>query len=529
MRIDNAAAWLDTHGHPARVNPNRLAFVTKLYCYLDDMLVTGITGERVETALSMIRRFMVFVDRQKSNSLELAALEKHLLAYDRMMIGKVKTSQTSQNTAGSNVITVARFVAYMLGEGWNSFRLRNNLISQSRYNPPADNQHQQIQGFCSDLGDIIDGVSVEALKALESPMVRFRKRDEHEEYVWRLSPHGVSAETPYPFRHLRAIKTRVLAEMKRFVAVTGMNPHTVEKLRVDDLIFDSGSNRYRAVGFKGRAKANVEVDIPRSYVAALRQHISFLKAIDFENKRDLLFPVIGGVFQGGRYCTAFRYSESFNQKSLRKLFSRAGRPFFNGRDLRRNKGVYVLRRKDGDSLKAAAVLGNAPATAAKYYGGQGNRAENEVEMTRYFQGLMEASESRLARAPDPGLCQSPNRPVAVPDAPQAFKPKCGAENACLFCQQYRAIDTTDYLHALLTRREEILRRDGGLQHPQTYETLKRIGRFVQVYRTLSDQHEEEAERIAKEVEKGRLHPFFQNAVEMSDIGYAGALPLKDRV
>lgn len=519
MSLNHAEQLLSTHGLPSAVCPHRIALIRATHAYCDDKLTSGVTGSQVYRDFLAMRGFLSFTSTNLSFPLTLDSAPEALRQYNNYWKNRVNSGKNSQNTASSYLLSVSRILAEACNTPWEELRLKIDLVSQARYNPPETNQSKAIQGFVQDLSDIINAVKPESLLSRDVIHVHFRRRDDYKNISIRLSRHGIPPQSELPYLHIQAVQLRIIAELKRFVALTGMNPAVVERLQLKDIKFESASGRLRAVQFKVRAGKKVAAEVPSSYIPLLRQHIDFIQSLPRFGDQPSLFPaLVADSDRKSDPITAWRDSQYYSHRAIAAHLKKAGRPNFNGRALRRNKGVYALRKSGGDALIAARILGNTPTVAAKHYGGQGNRAENEVEMTAYFQSVMEASQQRLSRSTDPGLCAEPKAPQRASDAPEEIAPQCGAANSCLFCTKYRAIETPDYIHEILTLRYQLRMREGGSQHHvQTLQMVKRINQILEQYSALSEAHAGDVRELSAMVDAGRFHRLHQNSIELQEV------------
>lgn len=501
---------------PKSVNPARLSLIRKAFEFADDKYSSGSSESPVAAMYYALRHFLNFCDEVVRQKIEIASLKDSLSEYNLYWKHQINTERCAASTAASKVVPVARIVADILNIDYAVLKEQLGLVSQTPYAAPPDNQHAELRGYFEDLTTIIDQIDSHLnTESRETLTFHFPKRDKYEAAQFRLSRHGVKPIWQAPFIWLREIQLRIVAEQRRFILQTGMNPDTTWKLCFGDLEYLSTRQGYRAVAFKIRADHIVEAQLPSTYLPRFKKYLSFISKLP-NNPNRLIFPPIAIKHEerNNPDVDHFVVRKKLKYNTLRKLFKNIDRPTFDGRSLRRNLGVFASRRSDGDPLKTAKALGNSPQVAGKHYGGRGTRAENEVEMTAYL--TWEAEKSALRRSTDKGRCSTPKQPKPL-QTNGDIKPKCGAENSCFFCEQYRPIDTRDYVFSILSKRSRLQARALATKDPQIQKTITRINEILKGYRDLRVENANVIAELEEITGRGNLHPYFENDAALEEI------------
>lgn len=323
-------------------------------------------------------------------------------------------------------------------------------------------------------------------------------------------------------RRLPLLQIRVQAECLRFIENTAINLAQVLELTVGDLKYRSISGEYEVTGFKDRANRNVTFRISKTYRPAFDRYLEFRRTAMSDSQANTLFPFHG---KGG---VQSKYIATRGFRSLRRLFTAAGKTFIAPSLLRFAKGQRVIRllATGGNLATVAGVLQNTVQVVLKSYL-IGSQTMAVVEFTRFLKTISTHNARNNLRLG--GDCRTPGRPVEIPGLAKTVPaPDCINPAGCLFCKHYRGVKSRDYLHKILSYRT-FLRLRAGLPASSSAlvtnvlaPTIERINDFVEAVAGESEHLKGEAAIARIWVEDGRFHRAWLGWIELLQLSEGGA-------
>lgn len=371
-----------------------------------------------------------------------------------------------------------------------------------------------IDQFIEDLADIASAITHDSLRGHWPLKIKFRSGAE-----LRYRGSGRESSTsdcylPDASAKAKAVSIRTQAECLRFIGTTGTNLQVALDLRFEDISFESMSGSYRVRGLKNRRHDQVDVRIPRTYRSTFEQWLSFRADTYPDSSALRLFPLWS---KDGHESTGIG-ERGFPQ--LRVLLKSAGRPSVSAANLRFGKSQRLLRLEaiDGNLKTVAGELQNELGTLYRSYM-RGAQQMATVELSSFIKTIApKASQQRLR---DGGACVGPNRPQLITIATDRVpEPDCRNPAGCIFCENYRGIASSDYLHSVLSYKEFLRLRAGTTpleSHVWTASirpVMERIDDFVRKIAETDEQLSQQLEAVRSSIAAGKFHARWLGWIEL---------------
>lgn len=296
------------------------------------------------------------------------------------------------------------------------------------------------------------------------------------------------------------INLRILAELLVFIGQTGLNLTQAQGLQLDNFSYSSDIDGYKVRDYKKRRGGEVLFEIFREYRSYFDRYLNWRRELLPEETR--LFPVIRiGARNDARLA--------FN--AIKGACKHAGVEWISPRMLRGTRVNWLLRRSGDPDMTAELAQHSKHMLLTVYEIPSQQRAISEL--TRFWQrhDPALAGEAPLP-AVAPGKCNGkPKAEIAKPES--APEPDCGRPSGCLWCEQYRDIDTFDYVWALACFRHlKILelsklapeRMKSKVTHPADHVIQRISGKITWFRKSNSTRHEWVEESLMR-VEEGYYH------------------------
>ena len=263
--------------------------------------------------------------------------------------------------------------------------------------------------------------------------------------------------------------------------------------------------------FKHRAKGEVRFEIFKAYKPYLEKYLSFVN--HYFPDSEWLFP--------GMSCKREKWGEVHVQGQLvaaRKLIQRYGVPWIPPRVLRKTKANWFLRRSGDKDQTAEAMQTTRKVLGSSYEEPSQQRAM--VEVTRFWKKTDPIAKGDLKASVIPaGPCGA--KPKAASDKPVGVvEPNCINPAGCLWCVNYRDVDSFDYVWSLACFRYLKTIEAAGI--PLSAEApidlvVDRLAEKINWF-ARSDKHRAKWVTEAQErVEEGDYHPSWRPLIEFLEV------------
>ena len=310
----------------------------------------------------------------------------------------------------------------------------------------------------------------------------------------------------------RALTVRVQAEFLRFIGMTGMNLTPVKELNLSDVTFKSISGEYIVSGFKNRSGSNVQFRIPTNYRPQFENWLTFRRTAFNWIKSEKLFPFLDLNGEESS-CGAER-----GFRGVVAIMRKASRPYFHPRNLRYCRAQKALRTviSGADIRKVAQDLQHSLPTLLQSYT-RGSLATASLELGTYLATIPERAKAQRIRAG--GACAAPKEPLPIVEPNLAATPDCIHPAGCYFCQHFRAIESYDGIHAMLSYKEYLRLRAGKTpSNMRSWESvapiISRIDAFIDQICSSNPERAKDVNVVKLALNNGDIHPFWRGWTEL---------------
>lgn len=437
----------------------------------------SLSNESAKCYWGQLRKWVVWCD---ANGIELTAETSldALQRYSAELTTQWRSQLISRGTPGQLVLGPLYLVSAVVGK--QVYEVKPTLhLPPRKYSGRTTKYPGGLvsQRFCANLSTIIEALSVERLlSSVAEPL---------EVTLWGVDRTQVKCVLPQPYggygsgiapsaANIPLINLRIWAELHRYLIVTGVNRSVAERTTVAD-------HATAAPVWKARAKRFISARFGKLYGHRLERHQSFLDACTpTDSDECLMFP---SVVTNGNSPNSIAALSRSGQLALRLLpmtghpsaraagwLRSAGCESVGARGARAAKASWLMRRYSGDSFQVSRDLGNTPQVAMLHYGGKGNMEYAALE----WSNLWEEESEKAALAS--GGCGAPGK--YQPTSASSTAGPCN-ETGCFGCINYRAEDSIDYVHRILSYQRILTFRVGS--NPSVERTICLIDQIISDY------------------------------------------------
>lgn len=468
----------------------------------------------LKTQWQKLRRWIVWAD-DAHQTLSMGTAVKTLHAYTQHLNMQWRAGRLSGASVRQLVESPLQYVAVALNQPTYQIKLTLPLPGRKASGlttKAADTA--ELKRYCANLHVVIDALPMSELCAATGAPKVIR--------LWNSKGQLVNAELPAPCggygatidpraAHRKLINLRIVAELHRFIAITGVNLSVARDLKV-------GQHTADAPVWKDRAGRYIRPRVGTVYSRRLEQHIQFLEAcVPGGITPDTpMFPTINtnantdntlvAAARAGTLAWRTQQCTNASIRALRSWLDAADAPAFGTRILRRSKAEWLLRRYGGDPLQVSRDMGNTPEVVTSNYGGKGNLHWATLEWSQHW-----SAEQHSALAP--GGCASPSH-----HEPIATDPAGGGcnEAACMGCLHYRGEDSMDYIHRLLSYQHVLLLRVAA--NPASERPIALIDAIVTEYLMRHPEQRTDVDRMREHIATDP-HPLFATLIPLEELSW----------
>lgn len=504
--------------------PQRLQLVQKIYAHLKDQLESGGSARTLNGHLGALRMYIRFCDEGHTPLIK----EKHDLRTSfKIWVNsiwiRVDSEVLNEKSAGAYCWSVAAILAGSQNISSEEFAagIRMPRINTNESRRTENYDYLAICRFNQDIEDICTSLTYESMMGSWPITIRFRD-DSKFFYNGQGRPASEirkSGELPEASfakliardsdtsleRRRSVIQLKTEAEFLRFVDQTGMNDQPARDLLVGSASFRSHASTYLVKGFKNRAGHAIAIRIPITYRKEFEKWLSIRSQIYTKDELHL-FPT--GKNRGGNVGRIFRHLK---------------RPLFRTQAIRWGQAQKRLHSTQGAHPRDVSqfLQNSLPVLFRSYV--KGSRQIATEELSRFLNSIH--GNRRISQVRAGGGCSSPSNPKVIEIAAEHLPiPDCINPAGCLFCKQYKAVESFDYLHRLISYRKFVRLRmscegfPSENRHAQDFPLVERINDFLDLIAGRSAKLSEDLKRAQVMVEAGNLHPTWQGWVDLLLMG-----------
>jgi len=536
--LSNRVAGLIDKGALGAPTLNRRHLVEKIHEVIASKLASGGSRHTAKGMIDSLRMFFSWADGE-ARSMTLESVESvyidwtdHLLHRQRV-VGDMKASSVHEHSLR---------VAHILNEALELIvgllvktRVRTQQKKSRVLGTQADKQNlEQTFAFGNFLLDIIDALSVEAIRGVLPVKIPFRTGQVLEEWSGRIRPEKVKYMNIEPTNHrmryrrklgkktraewdvdisLRSraplINLRIMAEMFVFIAQTGMNFAQAHTLKISKFRYRSHFDGYQIHRvYKGRRQGEVAFDIFREYREIFESYLAWRKVIIPGDDEGLLFPLVNS---GGR---AVGVAPGLDPITTR--CEKLGVSYFPPGALRKTRINWLLRLSR-DPEMTAEMHAHTLETLIRNYE-QPHLQVAMVEISRFH-----ARTDPSIAPPGPGVCIKAVPKTIHGAPPEAPIPDCASPAGCLFCEYQRDIDCEDHVWSLSSYRHFKSLEVASYRLPakgsapiSTMATMERVTAKLKYFKESSEVRALWVSEALARIEEGDYHPRWDGFIQLME-------------
>lgn len=500
--------------------PQRYHLVEKVYAYLRDQQESGGSARTLNGHILALRMYIRFCDEGHAPIVrENRDLHTSFRIWVNSIWIRVDTEVLNERSAGAYCWSVAGILAGSQSISTEEFAagIRMPRINTNESKRTETYNHLAIWRFSRDIEDICTSLTYESMMGTWPIKIQFRDGSKffYNGQGRPASEIRKSGELPdSSFAQLIArdsdtslerrrsvIQLKAEVEFLRFVDQTGMNDQPARDLLVGSLSFRSHASTYLVKGFKNRAGHAIEIRIPISYRKELEKWLSIRSRTYTENELHL-FPI--DRTRGARVERIFRYLK---------------RPSFRPQAIRWGQGQKRLHSTQGAHPRDVSqfLQNSLPVLFRSYV--KGSKQIASEELSKFLNSIH--GKRRVSQVRTGGSCSRPSNPKIIEIAAEQLPvPDCINPAGCLFCKQYKAVESFDYLYRLISYRRFVRLRmsctgfPSENRHAQDFPLIERINDFLDLIAGRSVKLSEDLKCAQALVEAGNLHPTWQGWVDL---------------
>lgn len=512
------------------VLPDRVALVSKIHEAINGPLIGGGSAETARQQIMKVAYFFAWAESSGA-ALTISDVQSTYIDWAGHLLHR---ATVVKNVSESSIHHYASLVGPILDrvlERATPILYLTRITKPRKGKKPqgaqADKQNlQQTFAFGRLLQDICDGLPLKVIR--ESHTVRIPLQ-QGGEIVFRMGMQPLPEENRQR-THVRAsieralayaadpsldqrfrrdmVNLRILAELLVFIGQTGLNLAQAQGLQLENFSYSSDIDGYKVRDYKKRRGGEVLFEIFQEYRNHFDRYLNWRRELLPEETR--LFPVI-------RIGARNDAKLAFNP--IKGACKQAGVEWISPRLLRGTRVNWLLRRSGDPDMTAEMAQHSKQMLLTVYEIPSQQRAMSEL--TRFWQSHDPALAGQAPLpAVAPGQCNG-NPETAIVKPESAPEPDCGRPSGCLWCEQYRDIDTFDYVWALACFRHLKLLEISKLPpekmkskviHPAKQVIQKISGKLAWFQRSNSARHEWVEESLLR-LEEGHYHDDWSYLIE----------------
>lgn len=438
-----------SNGSLGEAQNERIRLVEQIHEEILSDLNIGGSRETALSRISNLRLFFGWADRS-GHTLNLETIATAYYAWTDFLTHRTRLKKTEPNKKSnpdreplsmSSAYTYSASVGALLDRILNR---RTRIIESTRLKRPnrrktaigirAEKQNlEHTFSFGHLLQDICDSLTIKTVtRPLLPVQINLRTTPnsirEINTNAGQPSTFTVAKSNGYSLKSLR-----IEAELMMFIGQTGMNLTQAQNLELRHFSYLSHAEGFQVKAYKARRNGVVLFEIFKDYRQHFEKYLEWRRTLFSTDKR--IFP----LDQPGRT----REASKFRASRLRKICTDLNIPFIGPQSLRNTRVNWLLRHSSNPDLTAESSQHTKQTLLGVYHRPSLQRAM--AETTQFWQ----AHDPSLIRtqAIAPGGCTG--HPKSSTEAPsEAVKPDCSKASGCLWCKDYRDIDSQDYVWAL---------------------------------------------------------------------------------
>jgi len=482
------------------VDESRIPLLQDVMKHLNNVLRKGRSKASVTTVVNVIRAFWSYCENQNIQ-LTTAQLsnEKAFELYDQHLYSKAwgkSGTSSNKNTAYGYMIRLTQFLDNVFGVPESKkHKFYSKCIKaykqprKTALSPTAEKQNlDDFRVFVKFISDTCKQLSIEKIK--KGIPLEFEYTESGEQMIGR---YPIQINSRYPNgkpRHQGTIhdieRFRIEAEFLLFALYTGMNPSQISELPLADFDWAKKGNEWHVTVYKPRAGENKSFHIPKEYRDRLKNYEAYVK--EFYPDSQWLFPLP---------------EEADRLRNIRNLVKAHDIPWFPAKALRTVKANFIYRL---DPELEPELLQHKAETFKQYYH-EPSLIKTSQEITQFWKGQ---STNNLG-----GGCSL--EPSATKDIPNKIvTPNCQEASGCLWCENYRDVESLDYVWSLLSYRELMfVERKWTLMDTDTKPdyVIERIAQRLNALKEVSERFSDWINEAESRVASRRFHPTWDSYLE----------------
>lgn len=319
-----------------------------------------------------------------------------------------------------------------------------------------------------------------------------------------------------------------------FIANTGLNDQPARDIRWDENCeLNTGKSGWCLLSIKNRGSIEIQAEIGEKFKRSFDQYIRLRAWLVNGRQAERLFVC---QRQDGT-LEPFDDSRIQNYR-LRLKASYPEIPWVTARELRKHKGLYVLRKSNGSIEIAAQILGNTTSTVERHYS-EGSTTSAADDFAALWNSVRKRKIESLRinnaiPAPVPilnddqkyfdtpiGHCEDYQHPSRSKEfTEQALSPDCLRSESCLFCCHFAVHADEHDIRKLISCKYLLSSLRPAFDHEEHFlseygTTIARIEEVINQIREISEQKSDLVALINREVHKeGLLSPYWQRRLDM---------------
>jgi len=479
------------------VDESRIPLIQDVMKHLNSVFRKGKSKESVISAYLTIREFWSYCEIE-DKALIKENLSEAFSSYDRFIYdkawGKSGTSK-KKNTAYARLHQVCHFMDAALGvhesKKHRLFSLCIRAYKKPRktvLSPTAEKQKlDDVRVFASFISDVCKEFTIEKVK--KDSLINFN-----------YTVNGETKESHYPYRLTKnefwkaqnsggitsRTRLRVEAELLMFALYTSMNPGQIIELPLGDFDWEKKGNDWHVTVYKPRAGETKSFFIPIEYRDRLKNYEAYVK--EFYPDSQWLFPLP---------------EKSDRYRNIRNFCDDHEIPWFPPNALRTVKANFIYRLDP--ELEPELIQHKAETFRQHYH--QPSLLKTSQEITEFWQGQ---STNNLG-----GGCNLDPRETKD-RSEKVIKPNCWEASGCLWCENYRDVESLDYVWSLLSYRELMfIERKWTLMDTDTKPdyVIERIAQRLNALKEVSERFSDWIDEAESRVASRRFHPTWDSLLE----------------
>ena len=500
--------------------PQRFHLIGKVYAYLRDQQESGGSARTLNGHLNALRMYIRFCDEGHAPIIrENHDLHTSFKIWVNSIWIRVDTEVLNEKSAGAYCWSVAAILAGSQNISTEEFAagIRMPRINTNESKRTENYDLRAIWRFNQDIEDICTSLTYESMMGSWPIPIHFRDGAKffyngQGRPASEIRKNGELPDSSFAQliardsdtsleRRRSVIQLKAEAEFLRFVDQTGMNDQPARDLLVGSLSFRSHASTYLVKGFKNRAGHAIEIRIPTTYRKEFEKWLS-VRSRTYTKDELHLFPI--GRTKGGR---------------VERIFRRLKRPSFRPQAIRWGQAQKRLHSTQGANPRDVSqfLQNSLPVLFRSYV--KGSKQIASEELSKFLNSIHGKRQFSQVRAG--GGCSSPSNPKVIEIAAEQLPvPDCINPAGCLFCKHYKAVESFDYLHRLISYRKFVRLRMSCAGFPsenryaQDFPLIERINDFLDLISGRSIKLSEDLKRAQALVEAGNLHPTWQGWVDL---------------